>query len=235
MWNNIYRNFILNNSLGAVSAITDENSTFATDGFECKIHEFDSENNYIDCHRTIRPYRRLRSNDNGCGNTALGCCNSARVYFLSENFRETGYVQLDISCEWGCGCSCGCDDLSEITDAMLVNSGNETYIIGAFRKSAYLFDINGNRLTKLCSADGNEILTDFVTLGSNSFAMGTLCGNSQTVTVSEGDNIQSAVLARGHTLRMLIPSGNELYGLFGREYIYNRIIKIYSNGILQLP
>ena len=233
MHDNAYRNFILNNSLAAVSAVADTERTFATDGFECRIHEFDSEGNFNEYHKTVRAYRRLRETSQNCSYTALGCCNTAKIYYLSDNFRENGYTELDVTCENGCGCTC--DDLSELTDGSVTVIGNESFIIGAFRKSAYLFDMNGKRLTRLCSAEENEVLTDFISLGNDVFAMGTLCGNTQTVTVSDNGVTQSSVLARGYTLRMLIPEGNEIYGLFGRNYIYNRIIKIYSNGVLQLP
>ena len=118
---------------------------------------------------------------------------------------------------------------------MVTSIGNEMYIIGAFRQSAYLFDSDGKKLTKLCSTEDNEVLTDFVSLGNGVFAMGTLCGNTQTITVSDGETVQSGILPRGYTLRMLIPEGNILYGLFGRNYLYNLIVKIYENGDLSLP
>lgn len=235
MADNIYRNFILNNSLAAISAVALDDITLATDGQECKIHEFDVAGNFNEYHCTARAYRRLRVNDQTCLTTALGCCNSAKVYFLSDRFRENDYVELDTSCEHNCGCVCGCEDFSELTDASITVVGNEELIVGAFRKSAYLFDMDGRRLTRLCTADDGEILTDFISLGNGIYAMGTLCGNTQTVTVSDNGNTQSAILSRGYTLRMLIPDGSEIYGLFGRNYIYNRIIKIYSNGILSLP
>lgn len=235
MTDNIYRNFTLDNSLSAVSAVVLENSTLATDGHECTIHELNINGNYNCRHRTTRAYRRLRDIGNNCNYTALGCCNSARIYFLNSFLRETDYTELDTTCKNSCSCSCGCDDFGELTDGSLTTIGGELYIIGAFRKSAYLFDMNGKRLTRICETEGNEILTDFISVGNDTFAMGTLCGNTQTITVSANGDVQTANLNRNHTLRMLIPDGDEIYGLFGHNYIYNRIIKIYSNGILTLP
>lgn len=233
MLDNIYRSFTLNNSHAAISATVDSLETLATDGFECQIYRLNTDGDTIQCHQTFRPYRRLRTYG-GCLITALGCCEgNLNVYFLTENFRENDYITLNSSC--GSNCNWGCSNWGELTDASLTQIGNDTYIIGVFRKNAFLFDLDGKRLTRLCTADNNEILTDFVSLTNGSYAMGTLCGNHQTITVSDGNNIQSCALSRTHVLRMLIPQGDELFGLFGRGYIYNRIIKIYSNGILTLP
>lgn len=233
MLNNINRSFILNNSHAAISAILDLSETLATDGFECEIYRINQQGDIIQCMQTFRPYRRLRYN-NGGQTTALGCCSSnPNIYFLTDNFRENHYVTLNIACSGNC--NCGCNTTWELTDASLTTIGNDTYIIGAFRKNAFLFDLEGKRLTRLCSADKNEILTDFVSLTNGNYAMGTLCGSTQTITVSDGENIQSCVLSKNYVLRMLIPKGDELFGLFGQGYIYNKIIKIYSNGILRLP
>ena len=229
MLDNIYMNFTLNNRRAAVSAMPCDGAVFATDGADNKIFAIDRSGNTIECISSVRPYRRMRR-DGHCGVTALGCCNgTARIYYLTDDFRETGYTNFQT------GCTCKCHRYSELTDAMVTSIGNEMYIIGAFRQSAYLFDSDGKKLTKLCSTEDNEVLTDFVSLGNGVFAMGTLCGNTQTITVSDGETVQSGILPRGYTLRMLIPEGNILYGLFGRNYLYNLIVKIYENGALSLP
>ncbi len=223
-------NFILENCLAAVSAVPLEDSIAATDGFHSKIHLFDHNGAQTGCADTLRPYRRLRSD--GCsGYTAQGCCNSSRIYFLDENFRETDFLDLNTRR----GCSCGGSFESEMTDSMAVCIGSERFAVGAFRNNAYLFDLNGKRLTRLCETAEGEILTDFVYTGDGIFAMGTLNRNTTTISVSDNGTTVRGILQSCYTLRMLIPIQNEIYGLFGKGYILNRIIKIYSNGVLNLP
>lgn len=234
---NAEKRFVLNNSLAAISAVLSEDSITATDGIECKVHIFDNCGVCSsDCRETLRPYRRLRLSPDGEFFTALGCCALARVYFLDLCFNEFCYIDLDTSDGSGCGCLCRSDRLSELTDASLTVIGEEKFIIGAFRKSAYLFDMNGRRLSLICETEKDEILTDFISPSQSLYAMGTLKGTTQTVTVSDNGIVHSAILERGHTLRMLISSENrEIHGLFGRNYIYNKTLPIYSDGILNLP
>ncbi len=231
MQNNIRRSFILKNSLAAVSVMFSDEGFIASDGIECYIHRFDANRRYVCSTETVRPYRRIRS-FNGCI-TALGCnCGEPELYLLDENIDEYDYVRLDIS---GCGCSCGCEDFGELTDASLTMIGSEIFIIGVFRGGAYLFDSSGKRLTKLCATSQNEILTDFISPGNDVFAMSTLDGSIRMITVRDNGRESSAILERGHTLRMLFEHEGDIYGLFGKSYIYNRIIKIYSDGTLILP
>ncbi len=351
MTENIYRNFTLNNSLAAISAVPLENQTLATDGKNCIIHQIDTCGRDMGCKTTLRPLRRLRNYSFDCTFTALGCCNDKTLYFLDSNLTEAGAVRLDTrgllncrsfsgyyshhscgcnngcnggcnsgcnggcnngcnngcnggcnngcnggcnsgcnggcsngcngGCNGGCnsGCNSGCNNgcgngcnsgnnkrnggcssgsggicnnggscnnnfsmlctwdcglgsepFSELTDASLTQIGNETYIVGVFPKGAYLFDLNGNLAEQLCKTDGSEILTDFIHLQNGIFAMSTICGNLRTVTVYNNGNTQSSILDRCHSLRMLIAHNGEIYGLFGQNYIYNRIMKIYSGG-----
>ncbi len=222
--------FVLGNCLAAVSAVPLENSIAATDGFQSKIHLFELDGTQKGCVDTLRPYRRLRSD--GCsGYTAQSCCNSTRIYFLDENFRETDFLDLNTRR----GCSCGGSSETEMTDSMTVCIGSERFAVGAFRRNAYLFDLKGKRLTRLCETAEGEVLTDFVYTGDGIFAMGTLNGNTTTISVSDNGTTARSILQSCYTLRMLIPIQNEIYGLFGKGYILNRIIKIYSNGVLNLP
>lgn len=227
MESNINRVFTLDNSLAAVSAFVRGEDIFSTDGIECIIHRIGS-----DCDqcitRTLRPYRRLRRSESG-QITGLGCCESTRLYFLSDCFNETGYVTLDTSRS-----ACGCD-LGILTDASLTTIGSESFIVGAFEKNAYLFDMNGKRLTRLCTAERGEVLSDFISLGNDLFAMSTLKGNLRTVTVTDNGKTFSGILNKSHSLRMLFSVGNDIFGLFGQSYIYNRILKIYSCGEFTLP
>lgn len=243
-----YKQFILANSYAAVSVLEKNERIYATDGIECKIHIFESDGTAVDNICTLRPYRRLRRYGSSEMMTALGCCNQRRVYFIDGNFQERGFVELDSSCvsEQNCGCGCGCncainpesDVCGEdgLIDASLTCIGNEAYIVGVFPKTACIFDMNGNRVTQICQADCGELLTDFITPNENLFAFSSVKGNIRTISVSENGITQSAILGRGHTLRMLIYSeNNEIIGLFGNNYIYNRLIPIYQNGILSLP
>ena len=280
MNSNIYRNFILDNSLAAVSAVPYADHTLATDGINCVIHQIDSGGSNLSCHKTLRPLRRLRNEPRNSIITALGCCNERKLYFLDENLRESGYIKLqspydcnggcdreqeyncddrcdcrsggcDNGCNRGNGCNGGCGSIdygcngnwsssscvfdgslySDITDASMITMGEQNYIVAAFRKGAYLYDADGKCLTRLCKTDGDEILTDFIYIPDDTYAMATLCGNTQTVTVSKNGNIQSGILDKGYRLRMLFEQNGDIYGLFGRSYIYNRIIKIFSQNI----
>lgn len=229
MKENIYRNFTLNNSLAAISAIPYENHTLATDGANCFIHKIDTEGSYLCGYNTLRPLRRIRLTDNQCFVTALGCCGDRRLYFLDENLLEKGFVELETPRIYRCS-----RQLSEITDASVITIGSQKFIAASFTKGAYLFDMKGNLLEKLCETEGDEILTDFVYLDNDTFAMVTLCENKQILTVSNGIESQNHVIDRNYVLRMLIPRNGEIYGLFGQNYIYNRIIKIFSENILFL-
>lgn len=228
---NIQRSFILNNCLAAVSSVMTENSVLATDGFNCNIFEFNNKNCLSECHSTAHAYRRLRQNEACEGYTAAVSCNNARIYFLTDNFVEEGYTELSTSRRD----SCGCNDFCELTDVSSIRIGEENFIVGAFRTSAYLFDTNGKRLTRLCSAEEDEILTDFVYSGDGLFAYSTLSGTNREISVSDNGNAQTALLGKNNTLRMLFIQNGEIFGLFGQGYIYNRIYRIYSNGRLWLP
>lgn len=277
MNSSIYRNFILDNSLAAVSAIPFADHTLATDGINCVIHRIDLDGCDHVCRKTLRPLRRLRRNSQNCIISALGCCNDRRLYLFDDNLRELGSIELqsprncnngcDCGCEYehhsrcdcrighGCGGGCGhhndCGSLnygcngnwsssacvfdggrySEITDASVITTQGQTYIVAAFRDGAYLYDADGKCLTRLCKTDGDEVLTDFIYTSDHTYAMATLCGRTQTVTVSKGGNLQSGVLDKGYRLRMIMEQNGEIYGLFGRNYIYNRIINIFSENI----
>ncbi len=232
MNNNSNQSFVLNNCLSAVSAIPFGECIYATDGHECCIHVINNNGCEECCRPTLRAYEKLRSNTQAGQITALGRCTGNRIYLLSEGFSETG--RIDLETRRGSSCNCGSGG-SEIQDASLVCIGNEVFIVAAFSKGAFLFDSRGKRVTRLCSTENNEILTDFISLGNNVYAMCTLCGRTQTITVSDNGNTLSSILQSPFTLRMLIPKGDEIYGLFGENYIYNKIYKIYSEGRLSLP
>lgn len=227
---NIERSFILTNCLAAVSSVMTEDYVLATDGFNCNIYKFNCGCR-SECYNTVHAYRRLRQNGARDGYTASVNCNNARIYFLDGNFVEQGYTELSTT-RYN---SCGCTDFCELTDVSAITIGDEKFIVGAFRTSAYLFDSTGKRLTRLCSAEENEILTDFVYSGDGLFAYATASGAYREISVSHNGDVRTARLGQKHTLRMLFIQNGEVFGLFGQNYIYNRIYKIYSNGILFLP
>ncbi len=230
---NIARRFILDNSLAAISAVPLSDSTVATDGLTSCIRRFSVGCQAFESIQTLRPFLRLRENIVDSGYTAVSGCN-ARVYFLDDDFCETGFVDLDVT---GCGCSCRCEsEFSELTDVSVACIGSESFIVASFKKSAYLFDRSGRRLTRLCETERCERLTDFIHPDSELFAMSVVTECARTVTVSDGGNIQTAILDSAYSLRQLIAMENrEIWGLFGLGYIYNQIIPIYQNGVLLLP
>ena len=223
--------FVLNNSLAAISANLSNDGIIATDGLNCTLHFFDTEGNFERNERSIRPYRRLRKSPCGDYYTAITNCESARVYFLDSHLNEFCLTELQ---QEG-ALSCRCYEPDVLIDASITTIGNESFIIGAFQKSAFLFDMNGNRLQKLCKTDNCEILTDFVSLGQDFYAMSTFKNKTRTISVSDNGIVKSVLLSNDLNLRMLLPQEGTLFALFGSNYIYNKIIKIYSNGVLSLP
>lgn len=227
---NFYRSFVLKNNLAAVSSVMTDDSTFLTDGFNCNIYKFCPDGCYHEYISTVHPYRRLRKNGCGDGYTAAVSCN-ARIYYINSCFCEEGYTELSTARNN----SCGCNDFCELTDVSAISIGNENFIVGAFRTSAYLFDVSGKRLTRLCSTENGEILTDFVYSGDGLFAFATLSGSRREITISDNGITTTATLGKNHTLRQLFIENGEIYGLFGQSYIYNRIFKIYQDHCLSLP
>lgn len=230
MDNNVIQSFILDNCLSAASAIPTENNIYATDGQSCCIHIIKCNCCNQCCQSVLRPYIKLRNNTQVGQITALDRCNSSRIYLLSDNFCEEGYIQLNSS-----SCGCGGGNMGCLEDASLVCIGNEVLVVGVYPKGAFLFDTSGKRMTKLCQAEDGERLTDFIVLENQIYAMCAVRCNTQTITISDNGMIQSGILGNCLRLKMLIPKGNEVYGLFSQSYIYNKIIKIYSNGRLTLP
>lgn len=234
MTENTHKTFTLYNRLAAISAQPSCDRIIASDGINCNIYIVNENRCCNESICAVRPYRRLRTTACNDGYTALSCCNNNNLYFLNESFCENGYITLDASSN--CNCSENrCRTSGTLTDAIQVCIGNNAFILGAFDNGAYLFDSNGKRMTQLCSTDNGESLTDFITFGDEKYAMSTLCGNKRTVTVSDSGTVQSAILGKGFSLRMLLAENGIVYGLFGRNYIYNQIIPIYSDGRLILP
>ncbi len=229
MLENLQGSFMLNNSNAAVSADLKDGNVFATDGFCPHVWEFSQDGTLLCQHPAIRPYRRFRYNENACVTTALGCCNGNNVYILDKELKELGYINLN-----GLQRD-GCTSYGALTDASATVIGSELFFVGAFADGAFLFDNQGKRLTRLCSVEKNEVLTDFIATGEDIFAMAVICDNAQIITVTCGGIIYNGILAPKYTLRMLFFKNNSVYGLFGQSYIYNRIFKIYSNGVFYLP
>ncbi len=232
MENNSNRSFLLDNCLAAVSAIPFSQCTYATDGHNCCIHIINNNGCDNCCRPTFRAYRKMRLNPAAGQVTALGQCSGRRIYLLSEDFCEKGYIDLNTSRQNGCGCG---NSSGQLEDASLVCIGSEIFIVGAFSDSVYLFDSDGKKVSRLCNAENHESITDFIYPKSELFALATLCGRNQTVTISDNGILHSAILQGCYTLRMLFSEGDDIYGLFGQNYIYNKIYKIYSNGVLTLP
>ncbi len=221
--------FMLNNSLAAVSALRKDGNILATDGKECHVHVFDINGNFSNHLCTARAYHRLRYSEDVGVFTALGCDCSPRVYCADENFNELGYTLLDTAEDDGC------KTIGTLVDVSVTTVGNEHFFVGAFEKNVFLFDIGGNRLYKLCRAENCERITDFISFGSERYAMSTQKGSVRSITVSDAGQTQSAILDSKLTLRMLFEENGNVYGLFGYSYIYNRIVRIYTDGRLTLP
>ena len=229
--------FILNNNMTTESAATRDQRIFATDGLSKQIQVFDSCGHFAEEITTVRTYRKLRYVDQSAVYTAISCCNRPIIYCTDLSFNENGSVLLDTTEQTACndGCVQIVDCYSELVDASVAYVGETAFFIGVFSKGAYLFDSDGKRLTRLCKTDKNESLLDFISFGNEKYAMCTLKNGIRTITISENKSTQSAILSSDISFKMLIADNEVVYGLFSQGYIYNRIIPIYSNGVLNLP
>ena len=157
-----------------------------------------------------------------------------------EPVSENGSVLLETN---GNTCNCQCNSngfcntntTCALTDASITRIGNQPFIVGVFTNGAYLYDTNGKRLTQLCRTERGEELTDFISFGEEKYAMSTIKNGNRIITISENGRTQSGILKCNLSLRMLFAENQTVYGLVGKSYIYNRILPIYSCGILNLP
>ena len=216
--------FMLNNSLAATSTLFKNESIFAADGKECNVKELDGCGDYLQSHCTARAYSRLRYNEEATVFTAMGCGCSNRVYCIDECFNELGYTQINNPERRAC------DNM--MTDVSLTFSEGERFFVASFEKSAFLFDACGNPLQKVCQADNNESIIGFIPLGVEKYAFAVRKNGLTVITVADRCRSQSVTVDNSASLRMLFKSGNTVFGLFGYSYIYNRIVPIYTNGIL---
>lgn len=228
----IYNNqtiFTLGNGLAAISATRNESRITATDGQGCQIHFFNTDGTLCERICSARSYRRLRPCAVAGGYTAISCCDSSDVFILDNCFNENARITLDSPCD------CRRSGINGLADAQSVQGEGKSYFIGTFSQGAYLFDKNGSRLRCLCSAESGESLTDFISFAEESYAFATIRKSTQTLSVSVGGEISSVVIPRKYILRMLFFENSTVYGLFGRNYVYNHIIPIYTNGVLSAP
>jgi hypothetical protein len=212
--------FILNNSLGAVSATPNGDSILATDGQSSDIFIVDGCETA--CISARRPYRRSRITD--CGFSAISSDCASGVYLLNPCFEEVGSILLERSCHDG-----------GLIDAEIIYQNCVRYIVGAFTGSVYIYDCGGAKIARIANADCGEMITDFIRLGENRYAMSVFSDNRQKVIINDNGVVLSANLLKSFVLRMLFYENGVLYGLFGRNYIYNHVIPIYSSGRLILP
>ncbi|MBO4453079.1 MAG: hypothetical protein J5793_04010, partial [Clostridia bacterium] len=125
-------------------------------------------------------------------------------------------------------------DMNEITDAGVCHVGGKRFFFGAFRKTAYLFDVCGNRLAKLFNTPEGARLTDFLPVTPEFYAACFEQNRMRFVFVNDNGKESRATVPPGSSLRMLFAGEDGIYALFGTNYIYNRITRIYSSGVLDL-
>lgn len=216
--------FVLENSLAAVSACDNGNGYAVTDGFESSIYMYSRSGVQTGTAAALRPYRRLRHDPVSNGYSAVSCCGGGRIYRLGSDFSETGFITLETARGQG-------ED--EIADACITRSGSESYYTVAFPGSVYLFGSDGRRLAKLCETAGR--ITDLVAPTPEFRAAVEERGGSSLISVyNNGKTVYTAV-PKGLSARMLFCSGETVYGLFGRAYIYNVIKTVYFGGSIVLP
>ena len=219
-------NFVLDNSLAAVSAAMNGKHIYATDGHDCKIYKLKCGCDVF-CIPVMRPYRRLRTDPGSGGNryTALSG-NCRRIYFLCRDFAESGFADLETGFD---------GDTGEITDAGITYVGGNPFIFASFDRNAYLFDMCGNRLSSIYSSPDGTLLTGFLSVTPTFYAASYIAGDFVIISVYDNGNTYTAIVPPGLSLRMLFAGDDGIYALFGANYIYNRICKIYTAGSLILP
>ncbi len=211
--------FTLDNRLCAVAAFMRDGIIYATDGITNCLYIVNSCS-CIDSRPLLRCYRALRFNEDMQLHTALSGTN--RVSLLSEEFCE--YASLSLSND----CEC-------LADASLCNMGGTAYILAAFPHNAALFDMSGREVFRICETDCDETIQSLICFGENRYAMASTQNGRQLLTVSDRESRYSAVIDKGLVLRSLFEYNGVIYGLFGRNYIYNTVYPIYSCGNLTLP
>ena len=219
MNNNARQVFTLKNRLCAVSAFNREQTIYATDGITDFVYLVDSCGD-IECERLLRNYRALRFNENLDAYTAI--CSQRSVYFLTAGLCE--YAKITLESSRGCLCD---------ASALTVN-GTER-ILGAFDRYAAIFDADGRELYRVCETDCDEIIEGFICFGPDRYAMISRKGSNQLLTIYDRSEKQSEMVSRDTNLRMLYLANGVIYGLFGRNYLYNEVYPIYSCGNLRLP
>ena len=224
------KTFILHNRLCADSAISKDENILSVDGVNCHFYQFDECGSYITCLPTTRAYRKLRYYPQSDSYTALSCCNRT-VYCIDGCLNENTAITLDRAGE----CTCACSNPMALTDASITRIGNEAFFVGVYTYGAYLYDMNGTLLTQLCRPDKDEILTDFIYYGNEKYAMISVKNDLTIVTISENRIIRSGIVKPNLSIRMLFENDGDIYGLFGMNYLYNRMIPIYSDNELTLP
>ncbi|MBR4278797.1 MAG: hypothetical protein IKT34_01350 [Clostridia bacterium] len=211
--------FTLDNRLCAVSAFMRDGIVYATDGITNCLYIVNSCS-CIEQQPLFRCYRALRFNEDMQILTALAGRN--RISLLSGDFCEYASLSLPDNCEC-------------LTDASVCSIGGTDYILAAFTHSAALFDMSGREVFEICETDCDESIQGFICFGENRYAMASSQNGRQLLTVSDRENRQSAVIDKGLILRSIFEYNGVIYGLFGRNYIYNSVYPIYSCGNLRLP
>lgn len=219
--------FVLDNRLAAVTGAFSGGETYAADGIDPRIYNVTSRGSECGCREgcgcyeactSARPYRVLRADPDSAGKRFTAVTgDNARVYSLDGCFAETGYIVPRTGGR-------------TVTDACVYLSEGERRIAAVFGNAACGFGTDGSFKELLWRAPDGAYINSFWALTPDYRAACYTENGMDFFTVSENGRESAVPVPAGLNLRSVFAGDDGLYGLFGENYLYNRIARIYSNG-----
>ncbi|MBP5156201.1 MAG: hypothetical protein J6252_06450 [Clostridia bacterium] len=221
--------FVLDNRLAAVTGVFSGGKVYAADGIDPRIYDVTSRGSECSCSEgcgcydacpTARPYRVVRSDPEPSGRRFTAVTgDSARIYTLDGCFAETGFIAPRTGGR-------------TVIDACAYRSGNGTSIAAAFGNAALGFSGNGEYKELLWRAPEDSFINSFWALTPDYCAACYSRNGTDFFTVLENGIERTAPVPAGLNLRSVFAGDDGLYGLFGENYLYNRIARIFANGAI---
>ena len=221
--------FVLDNRLAAVTGVFSGGKIYAADGIGPRIYDVASRGDECACSEgcgcheacpTVRPYRVVRSYPEPSGKRFTAVTgDSARIYTLDGCFAETGFIAPRTGGR-------------TVTDACAYRSGNGSGIAAVFADAACGFGMNGEYKELLWRAPEGAFINSFWALTPDYCAACYSRNGTDFLTVRENGKESISPVPAGLNLRSVFAGDDGLYGLFGENYLYNRIARIFANGAI---
>ena len=218
--------FILDNRLAAVTSAFSGAGIYAADGAEPRVYDVSARSGECGCGEgcgcypsctTVRPYRVLRSDPTSAGRYTAVTGTDRRIYTLDNCFSETGYTVVQ-------------NGGGSVTDACVYRADGETRYAAVSGNAACGYDRNGNFEELLWSVPEGAYLNSFWALTPEYCAACYSRGGMDFFAVRENGVQTSVPVPEELNLRSVFAGDDGVYGLFGINYLYNKIARIYANG-----